>query len=339
MTPAASIVPVITRPAADETAVIERPRFSLGVPELSSTAAGVEAVAVAMQATLVVLDDDRFEVSALPVLFRRRVKVGDTATLLGTDPSGAIRVMATVTTSPPTLKLHLNYAEGDSALPRALLPAFRFLRAAHQPNRLAMRLGDRLVGEVDELPSEEGFPQHFIELVRSLAFVQTMTGSEFSLPPEFDHEDRRTLREAEALLLGEAITSKWADATLGLSTIDTDLLAVVDGDGLFRLEFVAPVVARIAGHDLSLGEAQYVFRMAQFDNYDELRRKADAGDVAGAQARLRPGADNAYEVTLLSPPLLGLNDHDLRAPVTVSAADLRSARRKALRRDAFKPAS
>lgn len=336
MTPAAS-TPTITRPREEEsTEVIERPEFTLGDAGVVPAAGGAEAVSVALEATLVAVDREAAAISALPVVFGRRVTVGDVATLFGTDASRAIRVVARVSTDPPSLKLNLRYSDDASALPRELLPALRLLRALHRPNRLALRIGDRSVGEVDELPIDAGFPQDFVELVRSVAFVQAMSGIAFPLPPHLDHDDRRTLREAEALLRGETVTSKWANATLGLSTIDAELLGVIEGDGLFRLEFVAPVVARIASHDLPLGEAQYVFRMARLENYDELRQAAE-GDVTAAEARLLPGADDAYEVRLLSPPTIGFDDQDVRATVAASATNLEAARHKPLRRDAFRP--
>lgn len=340
MTPAATAAPLITRPRAQPSRELDQPsEFALGAPAVEPTAAGAQAASVALEATLVAVDEEGRRINALPVVFRRRVTVGETATLLGTDPSQALRIVATVGTKPPSLKLNLRYSAGGPALPRELLASFRFLHALHRPNRLGLWIGDRAVGEPDELPADAGFPQAFVELVRSLAFVQTMSGTEFPLPSDLDDDDRRALREAEALLRGETVTSEWADATLGLSAIDTDLLQVVDGGSPFRLEFIAPAVVRVAGNDLALGEAQYVFRMARLENYDELRQLADAGDVSAAEAKLHPGTDDTYEVRLLTPPAIGFDEQDVRPAVAVAAADLAAARRNQVRRDAFKSAA
>lgn len=171
--------------------------------------------------------------------------------------------------------------------------------------------------------------------MRSLAFVQSLTGCEFALPLELDNDDLRALGEAEALLRGGTTSSRWTAATLGLTTIDAALLDVVDGGAVFRLEFIAPIVARIAGHEVVLGDASYVFRVAVLENYDELLGASDASEVTGAEAHLRPGADDSYEVTLIAPPEIGLDDQDVRPPVVASRTDLDAVRRKLLRRDAF----
>ncbi len=182
-------------------------------------------------------------------------------------------------------------------------------------------------------------PEDFLEVVRSMAFVQGVTGVEFSLSPELEHDDRRTLGEAEALLRGETVSSRWSGATLGLSMIDTELLGVVEGGGVFRLEFVAPVVARIAGHEVPLGDARYVFRVAALENYAELVEAAEADAMPGAEAQLRPGDDDQYDVTLIAPPQIGFDLQDVRPSVIATTDTLEAARRSSLRRDAFQPAA
>lgn len=337
----AATAPVINRPSAPRAEQrVAFAGFNLGSPSYTPTAdAAAEAVSVGLEATLLAIDEQSNVVSALPVHFRRRITMMDTATLLGTDGSGAIRVVATVKTNPPSLKLNLRYLAGSSAVPRDLLASFRFLRALHRPNRLGMTIGDRAVGEPDELPVGTEFPQDFLEIVRSLAFVQAVTGIEFSLPPELEDDDLRTLREAEALLRGESISNRWSDATLGLSTIDSELLGVVEGGGAFRLEFVAPVVAVIARHEVPLGDAHYVFRVAVLENYAELVEAAETDDMSGAQANLRPGDDDRYEVTLAAPAQIGFDLQDVRPPVLASADALGAARSGSLRREAFQPAA
>lgn len=341
MPPTAATAPVINRPTAPPLQL--RPPFAgfdLGSPSYTpSPDAAAEAVSVGLEATLLTTDERGNVVNALPVHFRRRVTMADTATLLGTDDSGAIRVVATVSANPPSLKLNLHYLVGNASLPRDLLTSFRFLRSLRRPNRLVMTIGDRSVGEPDELPIETEFPQGVLEVVRSLAFIQTVTGIEFPLPPELEDDDVRTMNEAEALLRGETVTSRWSDATLGLSTIDTQLLAVVEDGRPFRLEFVAPVVAVLAGHEVPLGDANYVFRVAFLENYAELLEAAEVDAMAQAQASLRPGDDDRYEVTLIAPPRVGLDHQDLRRSVVASADALDAARRRSLRRDAFQPAA
>lgn len=307
-----------------------RPAFAPSVDEATA-----RAMSVGLDATLLVVDERSNVVSALPVQFRRRVTLGDTATLFGTDESEAIRVVATVTTRPAGLKLNLRYFAGSPALPRQLLGSLRFLRALRRPNRLGLMVGERSIGEPEELPADEEFPQHLVELVRSLAFVQTMSGTEFSMPAKLDDADLRTLREAEALLRGETVSSRWADARLGLSSIDAALLDVVQGGAPFRLEFTAPVLAHISGYEVVLGEAHYVFRVAVIENYDELVDAAETGDVSDAPARLRPGDDDGYEVTLVAPPDVGFDHQDLRPPVVALGTVLDAARSQPLRRQAF----
>ncbi|MGI8631824.1 MAG: hypothetical protein ACR2NA_04660 [Solirubrobacterales bacterium] len=337
----AASAPVINRPSAPQ---LERraafAEFNLGSPSFTPTAdAAAKAASVGLEATLLAVDEHANVVSALPVRFRRRITMADTATLLGTDNSGAIRVVATVATNPPGLELKLRYLAGSSAIPRDLLASFRFLRTLHPPIRLGMAIGDRAIGEPHELPVGTEFPQDFLELVRSLAFVQAATGIEFSLPPELDDEDVRTMREAEALLQGETVTSRWSDATLGLSTIDSELLGVVEGGGAFRLEFVAPVVAVIGGHEVPLGDANYVFRVAVLENFSELVEVASSDAMSGAQAKLRPGEDDRYEVTLTAPARIGFDLQDVRPPVVASVDILDAALRGSLRGDAFHPAA
>lgn len=341
MSSAATTAPVINRPGAPQSAHrVAFAGFNLGSPSYTPTAAAAaEAGSVGLEATLLAIDEQANIVSALPVHFGRRVTTMGTATLFGTDDSGALKVVATVRTDPPSLKLNLRYLAGSSAVPRDLLASFRFLRALHRPNRLGMIVGDRAVGEPDELPIDTEFPQDFLEVVRSLAFVQAMTRVEFALPPELEDDHLRTLREAEALLRGETVSSRWSDATLGLSMIDSDLLGVVEGGGPFRLEFVAPVVAVIAGNAVALGDAHYVFRVAVLDNYAELVEAANDDVMSGAQANLRPGDDDRYEVSLIAPPQIGFDLQHVRPSVVASIGALDAARRSGLRSDAFQPAA
>ncbi len=337
----APAAPVITRPDAPRS---ERPveftGFNLGSPSYAPiTGAAAEAVSVGLEATLRAIDEHGNVVSALPVHFRRRITMADTATLVGTDGSGAIKVVATVKTSPLRFMLNLRYLAGSSAVPRDLLASLRFLRALHRPNRLGIFIGNRAVAEPDEVPIGTELPEDFLEVVRSMAFVQGVTGVEFSLSPELTHDDRRTLGEAEALLRGETVSSRWSGATLGLSMIDSELLPVVEGGGLFRLEFVAPVVARIAGHEVPLGDAHYVFRVAVLENYAELVEAAETDAMSGAEAQLRPGDDDQYEVRLIAPPQIGFDLQDVRPPVIASTDALKAARRGSLQRDVFQPAA
>lgn len=341
MSSTAAAAPVITRPDAPRS---ERRAaftgFNLGSPSYTPiTGAAAEAVSVSLEATLQVIDEHGNVVSALPVHFRRRITIADTATLVGTDGSGAIRVVGTVKKNPPSLKLNLRYLTGSPAVPRELAASFRFLRALHRPNRLGMFIGDDAVGEPDELPIGKEFPQDFLEVVRSMAFVQAVTGVEFFLSLELEDDDRRTLGEAEALLRGETVSSRWSGATLGLTMIDTELLGVVEGGGPFRLEFVAPVVALIAGHEVPLGDARYVFRAASLENYAELVEAADADAMSGAEAHLRPGDDDQFDVTLIAPPQIGFDLQDVRPSVIASTDALEAARGSSLRRDAFQPAA
>lgn len=329
---------MINRPSAprDERRV-EYPGFDFGSPAYTpAEGAAAAAASVGLDATLQAIDEQGHVVSAIPVHFRRRVTVGDTATLLGTDASGAIRVIATARREPPSFSLNLHYLSGSPAIPRELLSSFRFLRALHRPRRLGVLIGDRPVGEPDVLPAGTEFPQSFLEVVRSLAFVQAASGDEFPLQSELGPDDLRSLAEAEALLLGETVSSRWSDATLGLSTIDTELLNVVEGDRPFRLEFVAPVVAVIAGHDVTLGDAHYVFRTAVLENYSELVQASESDDMSEATAYLRPGEDDGFEVTLENPPPIGLDLQDVRPPATASSDALDRAREASLSRDAFR---
>lgn len=333
--------PVITRPDAPRSERrIAFTGFYLGSPSYTPiTDAAAEAVSVGLEATLQAIDEHGSVISALPVQFRSRITTADTATLVGTDGSGAIRVVATVRTNPPSLKLDLQYPAASSAVPRDLLRSFRFLRALHRPNRLGMFIGDRAIGEPEELPIDAEFPEDFLDVVRSIAFVQAVTGVEFSLWPELEDDDRRTLSEAEALLRGETVSSRWSDATLRLTMIDTELLGVVESDGAFRLEFVAPVVALIAGHEVPLGDARYVFRVATLVNYAELVEAAEADAMSGAEAQLRPGDDDQYDVTLIAPPQIGFDLQEVRPAVIASTDALEVARHRSLRPDAFQPAA
>lgn len=291
--------------------------------------AAVEATSTAIDATLVAIDERSNVVSALPIEFRRRLVVDDTNTLIGTDASGAVKLTATLTWQPPKLTLNLRYVGPNAALPRDLLPAFRFLRALRRPNRFQLVVADRPMGEPSEIPSRVEFPQDLVELVRSAAFVQALTGTTFPLPEALEAEDLWALREAENLLRGESVESQWTDAELGMTVIDTTLLDVIEGGGMFRLEFIAPAVANIAGHDVQLGEARYVFRAAVAENYDELVRRRANGDESGATARLRPGRDDTYEVSLVAPPDAGI-EREMRRPLVVSDDSLHASRERPL---------
>ena len=333
--------PAITRRAAphtDRRAPLTHFAFG-GQSDAPAADAATDAVSVALRATLEAVDEHAKVISALPVQFRRRVSMSGTATLLGTDPSGSIRVVATVTTTPPRLNLNLRYLSGGPALPRQLLASFRFLRTLRRPNLLRLTIDGRTVGELEEFTVAEEFPQALVEQVRTLAFVQAITGVEFALPKDFDDDDLRTMHEAEALLRGETVSSRWADAILGLSAIDTALLEAVEGNPSFRLEFIAPVVARIAGYDVPLGEAHYVFRAAVLENYDELVSASESERLSGAEAHLRPGVDDRFEVALVAPLEIGLDLQDVRRGVLASHEVLEVARQHPIRSEAFQPAA
>lgn len=152
--------PQITRPQTLQSGRrITMTEFDLGLPSYVPTASAADAASVGLEATLQAVDEQSNVISALPVHFSRRVTVADTTTLFGTDDSGAIRVVATVTTKPLALKLNLRYLADGAALPRHLLASLRFLRALRPPNRLRFTIGDRSIAEPVELPLGAEFPR------------------------------------------------------------------------------------------------------------------------------------------------------------------------------------
>ncbi len=294
------------------------PRTYPGVP--SSPSAEVAPEGLGLDAALIAIDEQGNTTAALPVLFRQRIVGNESVKVFGADTSGALRVSALLSRAPGNMQLNLRYERGSGATPRQLLPAFRLLRALRPPARMSLIINGHPVGNPDGLSNDQDFPKDLLDVTRSLAFIQSVTGSEFPMPDELDQNDIRELKEAERLLMGETVTGGWRDAKLTGS--DTDWLEEVEDADQLRIEFVDHKVAQIAGHTVCLGEANFVFRTAIID-------RTTRDDV-----HLRPGTDDRFEVSLLTAPEIGINLQDVRPPVKASAHAIEAARARKVFPDA-----
>lgn len=299
--------------------------LELGLQSLSMAAQHPPADHFELEATLTAIDSRGHVVNALPIHFNQKVATGQSVTLVGADASGELGVTATVLLNPLSIRLDFEWTARQSTTPRARLAPFRFLSALDPPARLGLLLGNESIGEPEPVPKSFGISDQVIEGTRSLAFVQAMTGVEFPMPRELDEEDLRDLHEAEILLAGGTLSGQWDAVTLSLTAIDPRIVASLDGDSQFMIELVAPVVARIAGRDVPLGNATYVFRSVLVDNYRELAEAGSTNDKP-LEVRLRPGVGDTYEIQLMTPSNIGLDLQDVRLPIIVPDEVLVTAR-------------
>lgn len=281
-----------------------------------------------LNVTLAAIDVNGHIVNALPIRFTHRVTVGTRVTVVGGDENDVIRVVARVDEAHPTLQLNLSYEASGTKLPDDLLSPLRFLRSLRSPRRLALLSEGRFIGQPIVLPPNASeLPPEEVELVRSLAFVQRMTRVRFPVPDAFAPEDLRAVEEAETLLRGQTVTSRWTNLGLRHDQLDPVLLDMVGDGSSFRLEFIAPAAVSVAGNEVVLGEARYLFRVAMLRNPEGFR-PARAGAQAGdTEMNFRPGDDDAYELRLVSPPERPLADREAMPPLRVPPEVLDEARK------------
>lgn len=205
-----------------------------------------------------------------------------------------------------TGRVTLRFETPEDAPPGQLLPVLRLLHDLRAPHHLALRSSD---DPSDDRPWAMRFaapstppllPTEYTDLIEALARVQDATGVYFAVPEAFTPRDVAAVRDADALLRGQSVTTTWTHLHLPWTPASPE--AVQDALGhsearQWRLDCEAYPV-HIAGHAINLGPVRrHIHAGVVADRRATLRRaqaavRAGTDPAAPVDLRLEPGAED-----------------------------------------------
>lgn len=176
-----------------------------------------------INARLSIVDAQSNEIVSLPLLFDERRRGERGADLTGRDPSGALISKIRFDTVGGRANVNFLNTAPQDALPSAVLPALRVLRALTKPNVLRISFaGAHEPARWRELFDEEFVSQPFVELMEAFNRVQVATGVFFPIGPGFTPADVANIHLADALLRDQPYQQTWESATFELVVSDGD---------------------------------------------------------------------------------------------------------------------
>lgn len=256
---------------------------------------------------LVAVDGGGVAVATVGVRFTERLVSAESATVIGEDLSGALRIILAVTPPAPGFRVSLRFTPVPSALPAQLLPAVEVLDAIGHGARLAIKRAGSVADLVAPMRPPAGVANlgaGFVDAVRSLARIQHATGQTFAMPETLDDDAALAMDEADRLLGGAVVTTRWqsAEATIARPLLDA-VRRDIDQPGEIRL-VVDSYPLDIGGHEVDLGPAELIFRSWKLGD------DVQPGDADDVNVTLRPDSDDHVDVRLTS----------LRQPSTTDVA-------------------
>lgn len=248
------------------------------------------------------------------VLFRRRLAGEVRVHLSGLDRSETVEV--TLTATQDLLQVRLAFRAPRTVEPLRLLPALRFMRHLSAPNTTTLTMAGTPIHLGQTLSQSPQVSVANVDIVRSLALIQSRTGHAFEVPASLTAEEVTKIRDAEALLEGQRVNREWQHARITFAD-DEDWAGYLDQPGQFRLEVPVMLSVSFGEVEVELGEGEIRFEAA-VPVKNQAPPSARAGG-AGHHADFKPGTDDRCVLHLVDPPARALDEPGLSKPVELPA--------------------
>ena len=197
--------------------------FTGGEIDILSTSRRLEE---AVTLSLEVLDVDR-PLASCPIHLTEGTRGSKGSTFSGTDSSGWLQIQLTANPVAGQFRVQFRLAP-KPALPSALVPLFRWLRALQPPHDLKIRWPSGL-----EMRSKVCTPSSIDEgigtVVEALAYLQEASGIYWEMSPSLIGEEAQEILTAATLLRGESISLTWKSFNLNLNRWGPELEGLLNG--------------------------------------------------------------------------------------------------------------
>lgn len=253
---------------------------------------------IAFHCDLLVVDAEGASFASLPIRFTERIATADAFQVVGADESGFLRLRLALPKDAVGVRLSLTTAPPMDFTPDQLVPSVALLEAL-EPNRLLglwLPHGDKWGTEPvrigDRAPQ---LPTGYADAVRSLARLQRLTGTEFTMPAEITTDEANTVDMALRLLAGETVKGKWTTASMTMDTRGFETMTSAAGEHGCLLEFTSPYDIELWGHEIRVGLARH--RLAQALVASEATPEPDNENTV--TVTLTSGENDSYEIEML----------------------------------------
>jgi len=232
----------------------------------------------------------------VPIRFDRRLVLGSTSELSGTDESGVVHVRLTADSPEGILRLSISATFTDSLLPSEILPFAQIVRCARHGETIDMSFADQLVvGSAMSLPEDDIDEfDAYVDLVERMDRFQRMTGSSFPMPERLSGKDLDELDTAERLLAGGDVEWSWAKATVTLAEDPRERLDSDPENSEMHVSIGGDYLVEIAGQTILIGQVRQTFSAGSIDV------SPNGDESGGVDVELRPGQDSTAVARLTS---------------------------------------
>ena len=250
-----------------------------------------EPISIALK----VMDGDTLLASCPVHLVERTVGIRG-AVVTGADSTGWLQTRLRVDVAARELKSQL-WLDPKPAMPAALVPLIRWLKACQPPNCLAICWPDGSETH-SEIQSPLLIDQSLGRLVEALAFLQEHSDIYWEMPPTLTAEEGAEIVEAAALLKGETVDLTWKSLNLSLDWCGPKLEELVDGrPRQFLIEHGG--LLKLEGGTIPMGRIRTYIESARLADPGGVRHALESGSVARVQ--LVPGDSNkAKQIRIIS---------------------------------------
>jgi hypothetical protein len=224
-----------------------------------------------VDAELRVLGNEGTHLASMPIRFERHHRGSRGVIAYGRDPLNVVEIRLQLDISNQAGSMNLRYRLPSDALPVTALPMLRFLESLRKAETIEMRIGGTAAGTM-AVPETQVVDENFVNIVETLARVQSGTHSYFAIPDELSSEDLKALSVADRLLSGQRVAFTWDNFRTTLATVADDTLARVTESEVASLQFVeSDHVETISGHEVHIGPVRHTIPSARIANRDALK--------------------------------------------------------------------
>ena len=177
------------------------------------------------------------------------------------------------------------------AIPAALVPLFRWLRACQTPHHLAIRWPGGFEGR-SEIRTSHLIDESLGRVVEALAFLQDRSGIHWEMPASLALEEGQEIVTAATLLKGESMALTWKSINLSLDRWGPELEDLVNG----RTQQVMceqDCWLDLEGATIPIGRVRTYFESARLSDPEGVRSALKSGSVP--HLRLVPGDNDRAE--------------------------------------------
>ena len=243
---------------------------------------------------LKVMDGDRLLANCPVHLVERTIGLKGSV-VTGTDSTGWLQTRLRVDVAARELKAQF-WLDPKPAMPAALVPLIRWLKACQPPNCLAICWPDGSETRSD-IRTPHSIDQGLGRIVEALAFLQEHSGIYWEMPPSLTAEEEREIVEAATLLKGETVDLTWKSLNLCFDRWGPKLEELVDGRPLqFLIEHGG--LLELEGVTIPMGRIRTYIESARLADPGGVRRALESGSVVRVQ--LVPGDSNKAKRIVVS---------------------------------------